>query len=54
MTLGTAIQKIITVGKTQGDKIEVLSGIKTGDEIVLEGARTVKDNQEVKISTKKK
>jgi RND family efflux transporter MFP subunit len=52
-TFGTAVQKIIKVGKTQGDQIEVLDGIKSGDEIVLEGARSVKDNQEVKIVTQK-
>lgn len=51
-TFGTAVQRIITVGKTQGDQIEVLEGIKSGDEIVLEGARSVKDNQEVRIVTK--
>jgi RND family efflux transporter MFP subunit len=40
---------IITTGKTQGDAIEVLSGIKNGDEIIDEGARSVKDGQDVKI-----
>ena len=52
-TYGKAVQRIISVGKTQGDEIEVLNGIKAGDEIVLEGARSVKDDQEVKIDTKK-
>ncbi len=52
-TYGKAVQRIISVGKTQGDQIEVLDGIKAGDEIVLEGARSVKNDQEVKISTKK-
>ena len=46
-----AKQQIITTGKSQGDKIEVLSGIKTGDQIIVEGARSVKDNQEVRILT---
>ena len=40
---------IITTGKTQGDVIEVLSGIKSGTEIIKEGARSVKDNQPVKV-----
>lgn len=40
---------IITTGKTQGDLIEVLSGIDSGDEIIDEGARSVKDGQDVKI-----
>lgn len=40
---------IIQTGKTQGDYIEVLSGLESGDEIIDEGARSVKDGQEVKI-----
>ena len=39
----------IETGKTQGDLIEVLSGLGDGDEIIEEGARSVKDGQEVKI-----
>lgn len=39
----------IETGKTQGDDIEVLEGLKSGDEIVREGARSVKDGQDVKI-----
>ncbi len=46
-----AKQQIITTGKSQGDKIEVLSGLKSGDLIIVEGARSVKDNQEVQILT---
>jgi RND family efflux transporter MFP subunit len=46
-----AKQKIITTGKSQGDRIEVLSGIKVGDQIIVEGARSVKDEQEVRILT---
>ncbi|TBN02415.1 efflux RND transporter periplasmic adaptor subunit [Hyunsoonleella flava] len=44
-----AKRAIISTGKTQGDYIEVLSGIANGDEIIEEGARSVKDGQEVKI-----
>lgn len=39
----------IKTGKTQGDFIEVLSGLQHGDEIIDEGARSVKDEQDVKI-----
>jgi RND family efflux transporter MFP subunit len=46
-----AKQQIIKTGKSQGDKIEVLSGLKSGDQIIVEGARSVKDNQEVRILT---
>ena len=40
---------IITTGKTNGDYIEVLSGLTNGTKIIEEGARSVKDGQEVKI-----
>ena len=46
-----AKQQIITTGKSQGDSIEILSGLKSGDQIIVEGARSVKDNQEVRILT---
>lgn len=45
----TAKRIIIKTGKTQGDYIEVLSGLSNSDEIVDEGARSVKDGQNVKI-----
>jgi RND family efflux transporter MFP subunit len=50
---GKAAQVIITTGKTQGDNIEVLSGISSGDEIVEEGARSVKEGQLVNIKGEK-
>ncbi len=46
---GVAKRTIIETGKTQGDVIEVLKGIENGAEIIQEGARSVKDGQEVKI-----
>lgn len=48
-TTGIAKQVIIETGKTQGDVIEVLSGVKNNDKIIEEGARSVKDGQEVQI-----
>ncbi|MFY0600847.1 MAG: efflux RND transporter periplasmic adaptor subunit [Cyclobacteriaceae bacterium] len=50
--IGKAVKKIITTGQTQGDNVEVLSGITSGVSIIQEGARSVKDGQEVKILTK--
>ena len=47
--IGTSKKVIIETGKTQGSVIEVLKGIKSGDEIILEGARSVKDGQQVKV-----
>ncbi|MCB0462233.1 MAG: efflux RND transporter periplasmic adaptor subunit [Flavobacteriaceae bacterium] len=46
---GVASKTIIKTGKTQGDVIEVLEGIANGDEIIQEGARSVKDGQTVKV-----
>lgn len=40
---------IIKTGKTQGDFVEVLSGINNGDGIIDEGARSVKEGQKVRI-----
>ena len=44
-----AKRTIIETGKTQGDYIEIISGIENGAEIIQEGARSVKDNQTVKV-----
>ncbi len=46
---GKAKQVIIVTGKTQGDVVEVLEGIKAGDQIIKEGARSVQNNQEVQV-----
>lgn len=45
----TAVRTIIETGKTQGDVIEVLTGLENGAVIIEEGARSVKDGQLVKI-----
>lgn len=44
---------IISTGRTQGDFIEVLGGLTNGNAVIKEGARSVKDDQEVTIITKK-
>ncbi|MFD2587250.1 efflux RND transporter periplasmic adaptor subunit [Croceitalea marina] len=44
---------IIQLGKTQGDYVEVLSGLSAGDNIIVEGARSVRDNQQVKVLNSK-
>ena len=45
----TAKRVIIETGKTEGDYIEILSGLENGNELIDEGARSVKDGQAVKI-----
>jgi RND family efflux transporter MFP subunit len=47
-----ANQVIIETGKTQGDQIEVLNGVDNDMEIIREGARSVRNQQEVEISNK--
>ncbi len=39
----------IETGKSQGSLIEVLSGLQSGNHVIKEGARSVKDGQKVKI-----
>ncbi len=51
--VGIAKKVIIETGQTEGDDIEVLKGIENGAEIILEGARSIKDGQEVKVITQK-
>jgi membrane fusion protein (multidrug efflux system) len=48
---GNAIAKrvIIKVGLSQGELVEIIDGIKDGDLIIKEGARSVKDGQKVSI-----
>jgi len=45
----SATRRIITTGKTQSNMVEVLSGVKSGDVLIKEGARTVKEGQNVQI-----
>ncbi len=42
-------RQIITTGRTQGSMVEILSGIANGDQLIKEGARSVKDGQNVQI-----
>jgi RND family efflux transporter MFP subunit len=46
---GTAKKRIVTTGKTQGRFVEILTGLSAGELIIQEGARSVKDNQDVQI-----
>lgn len=48
---GEVLRYIITTGKTQGDVIEVTSGLSEGVQLIKEGARSVKEGQRVKIDT---
>jgi len=45
----TAQKIVIETGLTQGDYIEVLKGLEPGNEIIIEGARSVNEGQQVKL-----
>ncbi len=47
--IGKAEKRIITTGLSQGDRIEVLSGLEPGEHIIMEGARRVREGQEIEI-----
>ncbi|MCB9427089.1 MAG: efflux RND transporter periplasmic adaptor subunit [Flavobacteriales bacterium] len=49
---GVSKKATITTGQSEGDLVEVLSGLSVGSEIIIEGARSVKDAQEVRILNK--
>ena len=47
--VAAAKRAIITTGKAQEGMVEVIGGLNAGDNIIVEGARSVKDGQDVKI-----
>lgn len=49
-TTGTAARNIVKTGLSYDNKIEVLEGLKAGQTIIVEGARSTREGQEVKIS----
>jgi membrane fusion protein (multidrug efflux system) len=44
-----AKRKLITTGKTTKNMIEITSGLTKGDHIIVEGARSVREEQQVRI-----
>lgn len=44
-----AKRKIIETGKPSANMIEVISGLEKGDHIIIEGARSVKEDQQIRI-----
>lgn len=47
--VATAKRVIVTTGQSQNGMIEILSGVEDGQQIIKEGARSVKDGQKVSI-----
>ncbi len=44
-----AVKRIITTGLSQDESVEVLTGLNSGDQIIKEGARSVKDGVKVEV-----
>jgi multidrug efflux system membrane fusion protein len=47
---GTVGVQVIKTGVTDGDNVQVLSGLKPGDSVVVDGADRLKDGAHVKVS----
>ena len=44
-----AVKKFVTLGKIQNDKLEIASGLKPGDQVVIKGAERLFDKDKIKI-----
>lgn len=44
-----AKKQIVTTGRTSGDQVEILDGLQPGDLVIQEGARNVREGQQVRI-----
>lgn len=49
-SIGVAQRKMVEIGYSQANRVEVTSGLEPGDEIIVEGARNLRDQQKVKVS----
>lgn len=47
--MAVAEKRVIETGLMQGNRIEVLGGIQAGEQIVTEGARRIREGQQIKI-----
>jgi RND family efflux transporter MFP subunit len=50
---GKAVKNIVELGATEGEKIEIKSGLKNGDEVIIEGNRDLENGQSVQIMNDK-
>jgi len=44
-----AEKRIVETGKTEGKQIEIIKGLLNGDEIIVEGNKNIKDQEEINI-----
>jgi RND family efflux transporter MFP subunit len=47
--IGLVEKRMVTLGKSNGARVEIASGLKLGETLVSKGARTVRDGQSVKV-----
>lgn len=47
---GVAERKVIKTGYSQDNLVEVTAGLETGDELIVQGSRNLRDQQNVKVS----
>jgi len=47
--IGTAKRQIVETGYSYNDQIEITKGLETGETLIVEGAKNLRDGQEVKI-----
>ena len=47
--IGTAKRKIVETGYSYNNKVEITNGLETGETLIIEGAKNLRDGQEVKI-----
>ncbi|MBE8167646.1 MAG: hypothetical protein HAW66_04710, partial [Shewanella sp.] len=46
---GKANQKDVTIGYQQNGFVEILSGVETGEQIVIRGQHNLKDQSEIEV-----
>ncbi len=46
---GTAEKRILETGKVYDERIEILSGLKAGEQLITDGARNIHEGEEVRI-----
>ena len=49
-SLGVAQKQVVETGLNYDNKIEITKGLKAGETIIIEGARIIREGQEIKIT----
>jgi multidrug efflux pump subunit AcrA (membrane-fusion protein) len=44
-----ALEQEVSLGKTQGENIEILSGLKPGDQLIYQGVSLMSNGAKIKI-----